>query len=751
MMKTKRLYRNQFYYSALTFVLSITSLYSANSQEFVSPTFNSELTVSILNYKQMEPALKYEKLELGVILPKSLMDKVNRFVSNKAGIKINPYLEWELKVEAEFKHESSSELIRIDGFYFQPFVGKMKRNLPMPKNGHCYSDEEYASLGHYEPQRNDFPFRIRFSPPEIGEWKCKVIVTVEDENTSSDEFSFSVIESSSKGYISVGANQRYLQRDSNTFVPIGCNMAWPLTAMEFDPQFAINNIVGENKTVLPEQYRPKFVLPRVQRVYRKIIDQFADNGANSFRMIMYPSATDIEWEELGNYTNRLQMALELDSILMKAEDREMYIQWVMQTHYSFQQSNHAYYTRWCWDSKINGTPFCYSTIPGIEKDIDFFTNEIAIKYYKQRVRYILARWGYSTNISVFEIFSEINNVGTREADASAFYDANENWRLSRDWQWEMAEFIKSKYQGKMHLLTASYAGPVNAEDDVYSAEYFDLMGSNLYDYGAPSFSHNYWNHNVTERYLNETCESTEAYAFDCENGRPIQYTKPFMYGEYGVDPEGDCPNNYIETNRLFWQSLFSGLAGAYSWHAWYYNDNYEILGRMNEFISKYDLDREDWHPGASELMKYDNIKSWEYRKKYTKGMDARFTPGVFKSWKKRERKSDNTYLRSGDKKSAIGVLSNKTYNVGNTDTCFVWKELKGTPIEFQEKVDCSDEKMKLYGMEFGRYDIEYFLPSDLLNPIAASSDMGPRVKLKYTLDASEKGYIVLFVVKKRGE
>lgn len=39
--------------------------------------------------------------------------------------------------------------------------------------------------------------------------------------------------------------------------------------------------------------------------------------------------------------------------------------------------------------------------------IDFFTNERARADYKQRLRYLVARYGYSTSIFAWEFFNEV--------------------------------------------------------------------------------------------------------------------------------------------------------------------------------------------------------------------------------------------------------------------------------------------------------------------------------------------------------
>ena len=710
---------------------------------FASP--QDSMDVSIVNYSNKNAVLKFEKIEIGINPPATVMTKINRFISKSSGKKINPFLEWEIKVEAEFMHPNLDSSIIIDAFYFEEYVGKMKFPLPNPGDGKCYSNTEYGTLGRYEKQDTPLSFRARFAPPLTGEWSCILRVILPDNSQEMDSFSFNVIDSENKGYIHVGKNKRFLAHGTHSFMPVGCNMGWPQTRIEFDPFFAKKNEIKPGG-FLGEQYRPNHVLPRVYKSYRNIMDNMADNGANYFRMIMYPSATDIEWEELGNYSDRLSIAQEMDSILMKAEERDLFIQWNMQIHYCFQMSEHAYWSRWTWDNEVNGQRFCYTKIPGIEKDIDFFSNEIAKKYYKQRIRYIYSRWGYSTNVGVFSLFSEISNVGTRKADNSGFYREGENWKIYRDWQVEMAEYIKTMYLGRCHILTGSYAGTIHPDDDTYHSEFMDVAGINVYDFGKPSFSGDFWNKFVAGSFLNDVCDEEASYMLTCIDEEKKYYTKPLIFSETGpLEVENGCKKNHTETNRSMWQSVFSGLAGALSWDGWYFTDNYGVFGEINAFMSRYDLDGGNWHPGASKLKMYDTISSWEYDKKFASGMDGKFAPNRWASWNKRDRKADLSYLRSGDRTMAIGVLTNKTFNVGSTDSCYVWEGIEDTPYSIPEEVNCKNERLRLHGMKSGKYKITYYYPNDLLTPIAYSSDKGTKVNLNYNLAASQSGYLVLFV------
>lgn len=716
----------------------------------------SDFDVAVMNYEDLDNVMRYEKLELGVQLPQNLLDKVNNFVHEMAvphSEKLNPYVDWDMKVYAEFIHYASSPSpISIDGFFTKEFTSWNAEILPAPINGELYATEiEYKAVGGWNETVNNFPFRIRFAPPKNGQWKTRVKIEVEGINVLTSEFFlFNVVESGNPGYVGVGQNGRYLKHNGKTFFPVGCNLPWPVTDKINDPELFDNmsgidwmNIYRE----IDEDYQQWYCAPRVYDKYKNVMNQLANNGANYMRTIMYPSGTDIEWEKIGNYTARLHMAQELDEILTLAEERELFIHWDMQIHYSFQFSEFAYDKQWCWDNQNDGMPFCYKTLIGTNSPKDFLTNEDAKKYYKQRIRYILARWGYSTNIALFELFSEISNVGSIEADNADFYRLGNNWQLSNNWQKEMAAYVKSHYNGKIHLLTASYAGEKTNEDNIFADPNFDVMTSNIYDFEKPDFSR-FWSDNVSREYLNDGYDlsgNTVSYtAYQTGNLGNVNVQiihKPMLFSE--SDPINSvCNNNFVELERAMWQGMFSGLAGAISWDARKYPQMFHVFGEMRNFISQFELDSEMWHPGASEQWA---PNYWHYNLDFREDMDGSINPSG-KNSPKRERKADLSYLRSGDGNFVIGVITNKTYNVNSLENCM---PVNYWPTEYvqlnsQISVDCETEKLKLRGLTNSKYLIEYYRTSNLLVPVGWSDDHGPKVKIQYTIPASNYAYIRIF-------
>ena len=574
--------------------------YTDNGHMRLKITDKSLFDISVMNYPDLNGILKYEKFELDAGLPAELNNKVANYLENiVAQEMINPYLDWEIRVYAEFTHPQLTNSIIVDGFFYKEYDvvnSYSPAALPVPSNGVSYSDQEYLDLEKYVYSGLNYyfdnKFKIRFSPPLLGLWTCKIHIATENQTTeiSSDPFAFNVIPSSNKGYLQVGSNKRYFKLGNESFYPIGGNAPWPQTDVKFDSELA-NYVRGWDDNInnwggpIPESYRNHTVINRVYEKYKNVLTNLSDNGANMIRTIMAPHATEIEWEKLGDYTNRLPMAQEMDGIVELAESQDFYLLWDMQIHYSFQPSDSAYYVFWAWDSQPNGNEFCYNNLIGTGEPLDFFTHAESKRYYKQRLRYILARWGYSTNIGMFELFSEINQVTLNGTKTGSYYE-NGNWQVFTDWLNEMGNYIGSHHNGRVHMLTSSNAGAKHKDDNLYLGGPLNVMSLNNYDLYEPTFGKFYIDE-VAKKQLNEdnSTNDVSSYIMHPNNTRDV---KPLIYSETGVLAlTAPCDYNKIEMDRILWQSIFSGLAGAFDWDLWFRDPNtIQSLAQASNFIQQ---------------------------------------------------------------------------------------------------------------------------------------------------------------------
>jgi hypothetical protein len=635
----------------------------------------SDFDVAVMNYPDLDGVLKFEKFELGIDLPTDIQTKVDNFVNNAsvpASEKLNPYVDWEIRVYTKFNHYSSGEEVIIDGFYTQEYIEYMNPlGTPNP-NG--ISDAEYNNFGGYNLNPTQYSFRTRFAPTQIGLWKAQVFIVRAGITEESAPFNFSVIESDNKGYVHTSINGRYLELGDKTFIPVGCNAPWPKTEKIFDPVFA-EYTKFNSTSYMTEEYRANSkMVPRVYDKYKETLQQLINGGANAFRVIMIPFAFDVEYGQLGNYTSHLTNAQELDQLIDFVEIQDVFIQLNTDVQYKYMLkgvSNYGYYNSWDVGG-IYGANNAYKDIPGIQTPLDFFSNETAKTYYKQRLRYILARWGYSTQISLLELMSEENQVGNNFSDAPdhgiGLLEAyTENLSTYVDWNIEMGSYIKSFHNGKCHLLTCSYAGLPHEDDYTYTNENFDVIGMNCYDDANISFG--WYPLTLASKYLlNRQAESFPANE-EAPNGgtgrkRTFEYTglktKPIVLAETGfstsfVPINSECGYSVVEYKRLMWQLPFSGLAGSYAWDVWYLPPMYNEFNNLKQFINQFDFGdvNELWIPGASIS---DN---------YTNGGDYySFVEEAYDHMENQEKyRADLVYMVKKDRSRAVGVITNKTFNL----------------------------------------------------------------------------------------
>ena len=65
---------------------------------------------------------------------------------------------------------------------------------------------------------------------------------------------------------------------------------------------------------------------------------------------------------------------------------------------------HGSYFEETWD----GSP--YRSLPGVNEQIDFFTDPQAKVHYMRKLRYLLARYGYSPAVACWEFFNEVDEI-----------------------------------------------------------------------------------------------------------------------------------------------------------------------------------------------------------------------------------------------------------------------------------------------------------------------------------------------------
>lgn len=423
----------------------------------------------------------------------------------------NPFDPAQIDVDAVFTSPSKAT-VTVEGFYYQSF----SRSGP---------PEKLVATG--TPV-----WKVRFTPTEEGVWTYVLKVT--DKKTGEAVLSprqFTCVSSRRKGFIQQSAkDKRYFQySDGTQYVPIGQNLGWGNWGMD-------------NGTYSYDSWLPKI----------------ADQGGNFARYWMWADFHGIEWKEtgLGDYTKRLNEAWRLDHDVEVARKHNIQVMLMLLDHGAVSTvvnpkwTSSPYYTG-------NGGPCATPR--------DFFTNPAAKEYFKRRLRYTVARWGYASNL-IWELTNEIDNIDKYITDAGTRADV-------ATWHQEMAAYIKGL--DNRHLVSTSFS---RFQDDpaIWNQPHIDFTQFHLYS-TSPTMEDLHGA--IIQRYRKQFPTKP---VFGGEVGFPAG-------GEYSVanDPQG------IHWHNAQWASLLSGAAGttAIWWWADYVEPRnlYTHYRGISNFVSSLDM------------------------------------------------------------------------------------------------------------------------------------------------------------------
>lgn len=417
-------------------------------------------------------------------------------------------------------------------------------------NGFYYEGYTFSQKDGYEkarPNAKSNGWRVRFTPIQTGTWTFSLHAIDRKGKTSMSSdgyktFSFSCepVENGT-GFITK-ANSKYLKRDvvangeqrDNSYFPVGPNVAWYDCKTYYD-----------------------YTKPTGIYFYERYIDSLAGN-ANYMRIWLsryqYLSLYGPEFA-LGektdttvffNSTLNQKDAAELDHIITYAAQHDIS---VMPCFFSFGDFRYD-----GTDSKGPGkwTNNPYHTLLGLEQPHEFFSDREARKIAKNLLRYIVARWGYATNIMSWELWNEVSNM---DIDISA----NHFQRKVSKWHSKMADYIRSIDPFSRPVTTSM--GGTKGMETLYSTMYknLDIVQSHNYQNIDKAWSSEQFSHKL----LNLADEARNLYP-----------DKPFFVGEFAfgsttTDIFKAKDPHAVDLHNSLWSSLFSGSIGPASFWYWH--------------------------------------------------------------------------------------------------------------------------------------------------------------------------------------
>jgi hypothetical protein len=368
-----------------------------------------------------------------------------------------------VELEADYDNPYDAREVTLDGTFTAPDGTEMR--IP----GFWDGDENWL---------------IRFTPSQAGDWQYAFTITDAHGTSQPSEGDFNVTTSDWHGWLQPG------------------NMV--------NPDYSSHYLVHHDGT-------PFYGLGHADAL-NILIDGFnAESGVNLFTNMAESGENFVVWWPLysmspigRSYDDYLvsNMAI-LDLVVQDAQAKGIYLIFTIWDHPELRDDTHAWGTgNWA----NNG----FNKLTNIE---DFFTSDEAWAWQTNFYRYLIARWGYSPAIGMWQIVSEVN--GTNAYDQTDFWHNLVN-----------TYFVEN--DPYRHPTTASQSGDVDWEEGHLI---MDMPQVHLYDFEDPI--------GAAEVLANWTTRMWDRAA------------KPNWVGEFGVPGNDRYPELY---HNSIWAALSAGAA-----------------------------------------------------------------------------------------------------------------------------------------------------------------------------------------------
>lgn len=388
----------------------------------------------------------------------------------------------------------AGDMFLVDGFAYQHFLSQ--------ENGQLVLD-------------GDPEFRIRFSPTITGKWNFGVYVHDVNGSDSLTGLSFLTITSGKGGFVSLSENGYLVNQKGQTVFLVGENIAWA------------NQPDGSD---------------RMGYYFEKLCGW----EMNFAKLMMTPWGYQIEWQEGGlrNYMLRQKEAFLMDSIFRMADRKDIFLQLAFSIH---NELNIGYPAE-DWTSN----PYNISNGGMCANAWDFFYHPLAKAAFKNRLRYIAARWGYSSQLIGWELLSEADNFPWYRQHSAQI----------AAWSGEMATYLRM-IDPNQHPVSVGFA----------------LTTSNPEVWHQPDIG-------FTQLHIYDKVADIEGDVFRQSMLYRNRYQKAVLVGEFGLGHIGDSiavwdPQG-IGLHNSLWTSSLSGSMGAVV--PWFWENYIDTLDLYRVFL-----------------------------------------------------------------------------------------------------------------------------------------------------------------------
>lgn len=407
----------------------------------------------------------------------------------------NPFDPNEINITVQFTAPDDVQL-NVPAFWMQPYQQT------------CSKD---CSVELLKPNGQS-GWHVRFSPDKVGNWKYSVKQQDQSGTHNITSGSFAVAPSKQMGFIRVGKNHHYFGYDNGApYFPVGSNLGWSWT--------------GANGTL----------------GYQNWLKKLHEVGANFGRLYVdVPWFIGLDWRSpVGDYTAAQEDAWRLDTIVQTAEQQGIALQIVL----VWAQGLTSY-------SGLPVNPPAKPSRPDISADwsehplngalggpfsgpAQFFVTDQGRDLFKRRLRYMIARWGYSTNIFAWDVIDQLDRINLQTPDNAS------------DWLKDSVNYLRTNDPYK-HLITAG------VRDSARGA----LLDRAVLDFKQARF----YQRRPIEPAIDQVSGTLATLSPLLSNA-----DRPIMLSEFSLspwfEPTADDPTG-IHIRETMWATALSGAAGS---------------------------------------------------------------------------------------------------------------------------------------------------------------------------------------------
>ncbi|NQT50950.1 DUF5060 domain-containing protein, partial [bacterium] len=361
----------------------------------------------------------------------------------------NPFDADDVRLDAQVV-SPSGRVWSVPGFYYKPFVRRLDKNTEI-----------------LEPD-GEPRWQVRLAFAEPGQHWVQVAATDRTGTMAAAPVTLDVQAADAPGFIRRHPDDpRYFATDrGETFFPIGANVCWAASRATYD--------------------------------YDDWLAAYAKHGANFFRVWLSP-----QWPTLAlNTTDSgfdaidLARAWRLDHVVTTAERLGLRVMLCI-------DSFNIIRTRARSPGNWEDAPYIRSLGGPLDQPHEYFTNRWNLAAYRNRLRYLVARWGYSTAVFAWEFWNEVDCMDDYDAHSHAI----------RAWHAQMAGTLRG-LDPWHHLIGTSYAR-TEGDPKVDRLPELDFVMS--HSYGAQDMAADLGRH-IREK--------------------DAALTRPHFHGEFGIGGSG---------------------------------------------------------------------------------------------------------------------------------------------------------------------------------------------------------------------